>query len=55
MVDEIELSHFEVSQCYVVVLQSVVAGLNFASEDEALKFKNAVEFKLQERATRRRG
>lgn len=39
----------------VALFQSVVAGLNFASEDEALKFKNAVEGKLQERATRRRG
>ncbi|KAL8569407.1 hypothetical protein ACOMHN_054122 [Nucella lapillus] len=33
---------------------SCVVGLNFASEDEALKFQNAVDGKLQERATRRR-
>lgn len=32
-----------------------MVGLNFASEDEAMKFKTAVEGKLQERATRRRG
>nr|KAG5699502.1 hypothetical protein BaRGS_020061 [Batillaria attramentaria] len=31
-----------------------VVGLNFASEDEANKFKNAVEGKLQERQLRRR-
>ncbi|XP_070192688.1 actin nucleation-promoting factor WASL-like isoform X2 [Littorina saxatilis] len=37
---------FEGQQCMV--------GLNFASEDEAMKFKTAVEGKLQERATRRR-
>ncbi|XP_076447421.1 actin nucleation-promoting factor WAS-like [Babylonia areolata] len=34
--------------------QTCVVGMNFASEDEAFKFKNAVEGKLQERATRRR-
>ncbi|KAL8594074.1 hypothetical protein ACOMHN_016453 [Nucella lapillus] len=35
-------------------VKSCVVGLNFASEDEALKFQNAVDGKLQERATRRR-
>lgn len=37
------------------MLQTAQAGLNFASEDEAAKFKTSVEQKLLERHKRRMG
>ena len=40
---------------YLYNLQDSQAGLNFASEDEANKFKRAVEAKLMERHKKRMG
>lgn len=41
--------------CFNSMLQTAQAGLNFASEDEAAKFKTSVEQKLLERHKRRMG
>ena len=37
------------------LLQNCQAGLNFSSEDEAMKFKKAVDTKLHERRQKRLG
>jgi hypothetical protein len=52
---DFELTHSMYSHTLTYVLQDVQAGLNFASEDEAIKFKNAVEQKLLEKQLKKMG
>lgn len=40
---------------FAYAVQNYQAALNFSSEDEALKFKRAVDGKLQERSKKRQG